>query len=671
MLKILYPAQGQLCRVGYHVTAYTLPTISVGSLLWGYKGSAPSFSVGDQAIHDPLWGAMQSLVVRTQVQAAKFLFGMPNANAEEYEEELSGPKPLNIPFNQETDRKRHGGNLAGLYTMLNAEEQRHHVVVNESEVSHLNFYGAVSHSTPSTDHQTVTYGSGTFSRWNINHPKFSDGVGHRCGVWDATLQRFTATSGRVDPVTPAYAFLDDFIQAVIDGGMGYTQVSGPSWYKFQHTLVQMSIEPMLMGTRLTYTWNVRCWTKQAYPGTSYFDVTIERALDVYLDPSGSANDPAVSGDKPIPFGIRLYSNNARISSFAYGPGCPPGKSKMADWVKGLSFGAVSYFRTAPYRTEGQYVCTAFGTGFGKTLVGSQIWHDGYKLKNYYGENEKHLVPAVFYSTGEAMRNYVEVVSANHIETLTGLDDIISMVKSLGNLIKFFRALRRMNIDDAMESGKALVKPKSLRRLMDTATGSYLAYQFGVAPMLSDGKEFVEEYDAIVNRLASESKWGSKVLFGEFRYDNLPDSPFGPISMRVHTKTCLGFEDTSLLTLIFSAAAIGVLPGLAALWECVPWSFAIDWFTNASQRLEDVDNQALLFLLEHYYSVHSIKLISQWSDDYCSSANLEVIEDPRTTYYHRWLSYILPTLRPSKYDFRAPSGNLPWKIVGCLSWQLLG
>lgn len=673
-LRIEYPSNDQLVRVGWHFTNTTrselLPQYGTG--IMGYQQD-PGFSVGNRAIEDPLVLAMQHCIFRSRVIPASRAFGF-SVPTETPDVTINGSEPAHYLFNAETDRRRHGGFLTGLYTCIHLEDSRHHVVVNERETTHLNFHGAITASQQPGYHALLTPGTTTATVWNVQIPKFSSGNAHRYGVWNAVTRRFTSTTGSQGSNYLSYYFVDEVFAALIDHlDPSYSQVLGDTSYRRQYWLRNLVTEWLDDTTFQWYTqWTVRGWVKSGYPNGRYFEVEMDRTSTFHLEATYVAGNPDVSGNKSIPFGIR-YSVRNRINKFTYGNGLLPGADPVADWIKRLTFQPVSAVRTSYYSSEGQAVCSTFGQG--TTGSSHDIYWDGRKLAKWYHDNSEDLYPAVFYSTADALSKYTDVVSANHIETLSEFGDVIEMVKNLGNLIKFFRALRHLDIQEATESGKKLVKQtftsrKGLRRLLDTSTGRYLALQFGVLPLLDGGKEFVEEYDNVVDRLYGEGKWGKKILYGEFRYDDLPDSVFGPVSMRVHTKTCLGFEDTTLLTLIFSASALGVMPGLSALWECVPWSFAIDWFTNMSQRMEDIDNQMLLFLLEHYYSVHSIKLIAPLSDEYLSDGGYTKLEDSYVTYYHRWLSHILPTLRPSRFDYRAPSGELPRTIIGCLTWQVV-
>jgi hypothetical protein len=278
-------------------------------------------------------------------------------------------------------------------------------------------------------------------------------------------------------------------------------------------------------------------------------------------------------------------------------------------------------------------------------------------------NFRHLWPACFRSVSAALEEFTDLSGANWLETAN--DGIPTLpISSLVDLWKAFTKLR---------AGNPL---GSLRSLLDAGSSLELSKEFAWRPLITDSRTFIDEYDAIVSRARGQDLWGVHTLRGKFEYtipEELPN--YGKLYLTAHSKVVLNFGDFTLLGILLASKATGVFPSLANVWGCVPFSFVLDWFTNLGDRLALVDTVGLLMMLQHYYSVHTIKIESDWSKEYLDYLNLEVDNGvtssyPLTRTFNRRLSFIMPGLRPSRFDFESPTGKPGLSIVGSLAWQVL-
>lgn len=152
--------------------------------------------------------------------------------------------------------------------------------------------------------------------------------------------------------------------------------------------------------------------------------------------------------------------------------------------------------------------------------------------------------------------------------------------------------------------------KELRRLIKVASGSYLAWKFGVSPILQDLMNIHRYLPRLVSDLrrhdsGDKSRFSiyaspvakfsytptSQVLNGieTYRFDRqgrLTSSPVIRYVLVVKPKTSYGSSFFSKLDFMMSRFASS--PASLA-WELVPFSFVIDWFVDLRGVLGLIDN----------------------------------------------------------------------------------
>jgi hypothetical protein len=274
----------------------------------------------------------------------------------------------------------------------------------------------------------------------------------------------------------------------------------------------------------------------------------------------------------------------------------------------------------------------------------------------------HIRPSASISAGEALDSFLQVIKANHLETLSDLRDIGSLLPRLGLVTTFCRDLKSGNYFGAVED------------LLNFLTSTKLLIEFGLDPAASSISEVVEKADAVKRRLSGSDILAHKELHSKFEY-KFPDGEFGYKSSRLTTRTKLvaSFDSSSILASMMGGYAMGIFPSLSALWDLVPFSFVIDWASNMDDRIEELDHQFLFLCCRVHYCVHSYKVYTEIDEDRLEEYNLiprDRNDPPYFVYYKREISRYAPSLKESKYDFLQPSGPLDWGTVASLFYQLV-
>lgn len=276
-----------------------------------------------------------------------------------------------------------------------------------------------------------------------------------------------------------------------------------------------------------------------------------------------------------------------------------------------------------------------------------------------------LLPATFYSTASAVDNFTDVLSANNVENLVQASGLLQILPDIGMVLNIIKDVKNLRLLSAGAS------------IADLWSDLQLKWDYGAKPLISDVKEFSDKYGALTRRLNGLDIFGHHVVNGVFKY-TLPDefTGYGPSKLIVRTKVDFHFNHFTFLTSFLGGKAVGLVPDLSSLWDLVPFSFVVDWFTNLGERFEDIDDALVLFLMPCNYCVHSITVLSDFSD--VEMEQLQIgstnfrgsVGHPGIKEYRRIISKILPNLRESKYDFRQVDHPPSLATAGAFIYKML-
>lgn len=271
----------------------------------------------------------------------------------------------------------------------------------------------------------------------------------------------------------------------------------------------------------------------------------------------------------------------------------------------------------------------------------------------------HFEAAGFLAQTTGLKDYCSILTNNHIETLMELSAIGSLLPDPIPWMNLFKHLKRKNLLGATKS------------LLDIISNAKLMYSFGIKPTADATIEFAAKFDDVKRRLSGI--YGRRTIYGSFFYD-LPTEDFGGVSqLEVRTKSMYDFSDNTLLVIALGLQSVGLLPTISNLWDLVPFSFVIDWFTNIGRRMEAVEDQVFLLSLDHIYTVYSYKVTTEFSDELCEYNGITPSggERPCVTWYDRRPTVFSRRLKSSKYDFLAAKGAPDdLLLVGSLAWSVL-
>lgn len=273
-----------------------------------------------------------------------------------------------------------------------------------------------------------------------------------------------------------------------------------------------------------------------------------------------------------------------------------------------------------------------------------------------------LTPTAFYATADALEQSRVALSNNWIETLSELGELKSLLPDISGALAVIR--------------KAASKdPTAVIELIDWAANSYLKYKFGIAPDAAAIQEAYEFGGRLVNEL--QQAGGNQVYTarGAFKWtfpDELCQELFGPGAAYLTTRAKYRFkyDASSAIGQWLGLRAVGLAPTFTNLWDLVPWSFVIDWFTGLGDRFSDIDNQLAIFCVSTHYTLLSYSIDYYPSDSALAEYGLASVpgKPVKLRAYRRHLSSVAPTIKDGDIDFRQPP-DISRKLItlGALLW----
>lgn len=380
-------------------------------------------------------------------------------------------------------------------------------------------------------------------------------------------------------------------------------------------------------------------------------------IDFRFTPVNGSNNP-FDYNVINPSVITVTNNNSYTNTFCGGVYTPNLVLSAPTLEVGLIYDGGMY---TPILQRDDSVATSRFFFFRRKGDRSDIDYRHNHLHHWVRESMPNLRPSAFHSASDALNKHIEVLQANHLENLTQLSGLLSILPNLSKLPRIVSKLTRGD-------------PSAIVEAVDYITDAIIKFRYAQSPTAGDTIELVTT--DVLGELENLLKSETYTLYGDFFWEFPEVDNFlgdGRLTLRTRSKVNLTVDLSTLLANYLTANAMGILPSLSNVWATLPFSFVVDWFTNMDDRLKSVDNQLLWLCLRTNWCVHSYKVSYYPSPELLATYGLESPDasDPfHVTSYFRELSLIMPLLRDSKYDFLAPNHGPDPVIVGALAWQKL-
>lgn len=207
-------------------------------------------------------------------------------------------------------------------------------------------------------------------------------------------------------------------------------------------------------------------------------------------------------------------------------------------------------------------------------------------------------------------------AVNFVETHEAVGMIVNRVKQI---TKFTQSLRKMDFAGAARN-LGIKKPAGLRRSVKSFGDNWLEYHFGWEPL-------VQDIGAAIKTLSTTPP--KRIIRGRGASEDLIflKSDSGTSHNRKHVNRRWRFLYQGIAEcsspLLASANDLGFVNPLSVVWETIPFSFVVDWFTNVGQVLNSATDMLGYSLTNTFVSqkyISDVDSYTYYDDSYSAQVS---------------------------------------------------
>lgn len=272
---------------------------------------------------------------------------------------------------------------------------------------------------------------------------------------------------------------------------------------------------------------------------------------------------------------------------------------------------------------------------------------------------RDVIPSCLFSATDALLSIEGGTATDVLQSLYKLPGYQAMIPKIGEAIDLLSRLARKDLSGA-----------TAKEIVDLASTTMLQGSFQWRPLL---QLVTTELPKIIANLASlRSERHIVVGRGEYEF-NFVSGTFGrpASSLKTRSKIVLDLSARALASSLLGADSFGVLPKASNLWDLLPFTFVVNWFTGVGPALKRVEYATLMSTIPAYY-VHTYTITSPFTVSETSNWSMASDEyNPLSIkLFYRDVSLFSPLPRDSRFGFGIPTRLPPIGAAGALLWQIL-
>lgn len=275
------------------------------------------------------------------------------------------------------------------------------------------------------------------------------------------------------------------------------------------------------------------------------------------------------------------------------------------------------------------------------------------------DNWSDIVPSALFSVVSAVGNVEQGTSTDVLQTLQHLPEYESMIPKIREALHILGEISHRDV--------SLLTAKEILDLLST---TILQGNFQWRPLLQlltvEIPKMVGSLSALRNKsgvVAGRGKW-------EF---NFPSNSFNrPVSHLVtRSKIVLDVSGRPLVWSLLGFDALGLLPKASNLWDLLPFTFVVNWFTGVGQSIRRAEYASFLLTIPAYY-IHTYTITSPFTEQELTNWSMVSSgSDPLSMkVFYRDISLYTPLPHDSRFGFGIPTNLPPIGTIGALLYQIL-
>lgn len=287
--------------------------------------------------------------------------------------------------------------------------------------------------------------------------------------------------------------------------------------------------------------------------------------------------------------------------------------------------------------------------------------DGRFIKPFFDEitsNFGDIVGSSLFSSVDAFNSMEGYLGTNVLQNLAKLKDIASALPKIREAVDVLSRLTRRDLSIS-----------TFKEIMDLATSTHLQASFEWRPWLSILTDYLPRLSQTFETLGLRPQ--RLVGYGSFRAELHNALGRMDVSLLTRTKIVMSNGGNSWLTALTGLDALGILPKPSNLWDLLPFTFLVNWFTGVGAAMRRGEASVILASLPAYY-VHTYTLSSPLTGDELRlvKASSDPSRPASLRVYIRDVTTFTPSPRDSRFDFGIPHGVPFIGTLGSLAYQLI-
>lgn len=287
--------------------------------------------------------------------------------------------------------------------------------------------------------------------------------------------------------------------------------------------------------------------------------------------------------------------------------------------------------------------------------------DGYLVNQFRDavrDSYDDILPSSMFSTVDAFVSAEGSLGTNVLQDLQKIPQLASMMPQFKEAVDVLGRLVKRDLSFS-----------TLKELLDLGTSTQLQASFQWRPFLALFTEYIPQLMSTFHTLGFQSK--GVIGYGSFRVKLVNELGRDEVTLLTKTKVVMDSSPSGLLSAILGIDALGLLPKASNVWDLIPFTFVVNWFTGVGAAIKRAEYSLLLATIPAYF-VHSYTITSPFSQ-----RELDLLKMSSSTtsqaglrLYYRDVSRYSPYPRDSRFGFGIPKNFPPLGVFGSLLYQLI-
>jgi hypothetical protein len=269
-----------------------------------------------------------------------------------------------------------------------------------------------------------------------------------------------------------------------------------------------------------------------------------------------------------------------------------------------------------------------------------------------------IATSSLFSTVDAFKMAEASLNTNVLQTLAKIPKIFDALPEIGKAVDLLGRLVKRDL-----------RLSTFKEILDLATSTHLQAVFEWRPYYELLTRYIPQVLSTMDSIGDIRT--NSIGYGSFSFKFTNEFGRKEVTLKTRTKIVMDASPSGLLSAAVGLDALGLLPKASNLWDLLPFTFVVNWFTGVGEAIRRAEYATFLASVPAYY-VHTYTLSSPLSDDELDLLKMSssISEPACLRIYVRDVTNRPPFPRDTRFGFGLPSGIPSVGSLGSLLYQLI-